>query len=101
MKKVGKRMIAWRDAKILLNPAFERAGIETCEIRYRGCTHWHQGYAHSLKRRNIPRGSALLFEVIKSCNFCHGIIEDLGEKRMSGIVRAIIANRVRPVEINL
>ncbi len=37
MKRVGKRMLAWAAVWRKLKPAFEKAGIKSCEIRYPGC----------------------------------------------------------------
>ena len=99
MKRLGPIGKAWEAAKRILKPAFERAGITTCE---------HCGndsflsWAHLKKRRDIPRGSPELFRVVLLCTMhrsgigegCHQRFEDQPE-----ILEAIIANRETQPEI--
>lgn len=94
LRKAGKRVNAWKAMVRKLKPAFFEALIVTCEIKLLGCWGAHGlGFAHSLKRRNIPPGSPLLAEVVLGCNHCHGIIELLPENEMATVVRGIIATR--------
>lgn len=90
----GKKTKAWDAARAKLKTAFKRAGITTCELAHPGC--WRDnalGFAHSRKRRNIPPGSPLLFEVALACNACHDRIEILPEEEMREVVRGVIKAR--------
>lgn len=98
LKARGKKTAAWDATRAALKVVFARAGIVTCELRYQGC--WRDNalsFAHSRKRRNIPRGSILLQEVALCCTACHDKIECLPEAEMAQIVRQTIA--ARPVTV--
>lgn len=94
----GKKMTEWDRIRIEeLKPAFEAAGITTCELCYPGCFRDnHLGFAHSLKRRNIQT-PAQMKEVILACNPCHDVIEGMGEEEMNKVVLKVISNRKTPV----
>jgi hypothetical protein len=98
IKRAGKKTNEWERVRGLMKAEFKRAGITVCEIAGRGC--WRDnglGFAHSLKRRNIPNGSPLLEEAVLACNVCHDVIEGFKEGAMATLVRALIAQR--PVEV--
>lgn len=101
LPKHGKRTDEWAAMRQKLKPAFERAGITSCEIRKIGC--WGSvtlGYAHTHKRRNIPTGSPLLIEVVLACTNCHRIVESMGEGMMGEYLLGIIRARPSAVLIN-
>jgi hypothetical protein len=92
--KPGKKTRAWDAVRAKLKVAFADAGITSCELGLAGC--WRDnalGFAHSLKRRNIPRNSPLLEECILACNTCHDKIELLQEVAMAEVVRGTIKAR--------
>lgn len=96
----GKKTKEWEDkVRPNLKVVFAAAGITTCELGIAGC--WRDnalGFAHSLKRRNIPRNNkALLTEVALLCSVCHDKIERLPEAEMAVVIRGIIADRPAPV----
>lgn len=93
LPKKGKKMKKWEKTRDSLKDAFKRAGITTCELRFRYC--WVDnalGFAHSKKRRNITTNEELQ-EVILACNTCHNRIERKPEAEMGAIVRGVINAR--------
>lgn len=93
MKKKGRRTLEWEAAKRELKPAFQRAGITTCEAQLDGC--WRDnglGFAHRLKRRNITTEEELR-RVALLCNACHDVLEARGESRNCEAIDALIAAR--------
>lgn len=94
----GKKTREWESVRAKLKVRFERAGITTCEVRAEGC--WRDdglGFMHTLKRRNIVTPQQLE-EVALGCNHCHDIFELMPEAIMGDRIRAIISNRLKPVE---
>jgi hypothetical protein len=91
----GKKTNRWnyvRAAK--LKPAFLRAGITFCELRFEGC--WLSnglGFAHLQKRRHQPD----LEIAVLACNHCHDIAELQGEAAMNRILQKVIDGREFPV----
>jgi hypothetical protein len=84
----------WQDAKRVLKPAFEKAGITFCELRLdKSC--WGSvglSWAHSKKRADIEDDE--LYEVVVACAYCHTIIEGMPKEKMTKLVRGIIAKRI-------
>lgn len=98
MKRAGKKTNEWERVRGLMKVEFQRAGITVCELQEPGC--WRDnglGFAHSRKRRNIPRGSRLLEECVLACNACHDILEGRSETMMEVWVLRVIQDRRTPV----
>jgi hypothetical protein len=101
LPKVGKVGKIWAQIRPELKRAFQKANITKCELKLDGC--WHTaalGFAHTLKRRNIPHGSPLLGEVVLACVVCHEIVEAMGEEKMCAKLREVIAARETPVVLD-
>jgi hypothetical protein len=94
INKKGKRVKEWDAVRAELKQECIILRITRCELRLSGCNgDWALGFAHSLKRRNIPPGSPLLREACLACNHCHDIIERLPERFMGVFVRTALEMR--------
>lgn len=84
----------WEAMKRKLKPAFERAGITSCEVKLPDfCAgSYFLTWAHAVKRRFITTPEQLA-EVCLSCAQCHIQIEAMSHAEMERIVREAIANR--------
>jgi hypothetical protein len=98
--RTGKKTREWNAALRKLKIAFERAGITKCE--HCGST-FALSFAHSHKRRDIPQGSPLLYEVALLCfltndyrEACHSEAESKG-RGMAAFIRGIIDKRENPI----
>ena len=93
LRRAGKKGKRWTKVRAELKREFLAMGVTACEGRWEGCM-GDDGltFAHSLKRRHITT-DAQMREVVCLCVICHDRIEVMGEERMSGIVRGIIAAR--------
>lgn len=90
---VGKKTIAWVNARARLKRKFLAAGITSCELQYPDCAGDNfLGFAHGRKRRHLQDGE-LESLVILACNNCHDRIERMSPEGMLAIVQSTIADR--------
>lgn len=98
IKRSGKRTNAWAACRRKLKPAFERAGVTSCELNYDKCwINYALGFAHSRKRRNLKPYELTI--CILTCNSCHDKLEIMSEPEMERIVLETIAKRENQVRI--
>jgi hypothetical protein len=95
LNTVGNKTREWQQAKRVLKPAFEDAGITECELRLDANCWRNNGlsWAHSKKRGDIRGGE--LYEVVVGCAYCHTMIEGMPKDKMTKLVREVIAKRTR------
>lgn len=90
---VGRKTIAWVNARARLKKKFLAIGITSCELGYEGCTPTDfLSWAHGKKRRHLV-GDELETLVCLSCLNCHTRIERMPEAAMEAIVRSVISER--------
>ncbi len=90
----------WQEIKPEVKNKFEEAGINSCEVRWEGCTGSYKLYrtfAHSLRRRRITTKEQME-EVLWACQHCHSILDARKEYETYAIVRKIISERITPVK---
>ena len=97
LKKRGKKVRQWEDARAKLKALFLEKGVTCCELTElvgRRAECWRNNslsFAHSKKRRNIIGDE--IYEVVLACNICHSTIESKPESEMTQIVRDVIQKR--------
>ena len=98
LPKAGKKVRAWDEIRTKeLKPAFKRAGVVECELRWHKCTKDNfLGFAHSRRRRNIETPEQMR-EVCLACVNCHTDLDTRPHAETEAIVRSIIAARRVPV----
>lgn len=85
----------WDAARKKLKPAFQKASITTCEKC--GIDNY-LSFAHSMKRRFIPKGSPMIYEVALLCTMgCHQLAEGLSHEDMKEYICGIIRDKKTPV----
>lgn len=94
----GKKTKAWDSQRAWLKNEFEKRGITSCELNYKGC--WKDdslSFAHSRKRSDPLYDP---YEVILACAAnCHAIIERKTHEAMHSTVMEVINARggvIRP-----
>jgi len=101
MIKPGKKTKEWNKAKRILKPAFEKAGITSCELLVSpNCTDFALSWAHGDKRANLTY-EELYKLVAVGCVACHGFIEKWPRLKMRAFIKRVIKNRPIQPEINL
>lgn len=95
MIKPGKKTQAWNRARAKLIKKFRKWGIESCELRFKGCTgKSFTGFAHKDKRRYLSEDE--LEDVVLACGNCHDYIEyQLPRAQMRETVERVIAIRTK------
>lgn len=90
---VGRKTIAWANARARLKRKFQAMGITRCELAYPGCKQDDfLSFAHGKKRRHL-QGDELETLVCLACQPCHQQIERLPEWAMLSIVQSVISER--------
>ncbi len=90
---IGRRTVAWINARARLKKKFTAMGIMSCELGFPGCQRDdYLGWAHGKKRRHLV-GAELEPLVCLRCQNCHQIIERMPEAAMEVIVRSVISGR--------
>jgi hypothetical protein len=89
MPRTGRAVNEWAAARKVLKAAFEKSEITHCE---RCGSRYALSFAHSLPRRDIPRGSPLLYECALLCTVtsdyrpgCHNDIDLLGHEGQASL----------------
>jgi len=98
LPKAGKKVRAWDEIRTKeLKPAFKRAGVVECELRWPGCMKDNYlGFAHSKRRRDITTPEQMR-EVLICCQNCHDALDLRPHAETEAIVQTIIAARRVPV----
>ena len=98
LPKAGKRTNEWNEIRTKeLKPAFKRAGVVECELRWPGCMKDNYlGFAHSKRRRDITTPEQMR-EVLICCQNCHDALDLRPHAETEAIVQTIIAARRVPV----
>jgi hypothetical protein len=92
-KRLRAQPTEWDEWRPYLREQFIQAGIDSCEIRLKGC--WGKRtpqFAHVDKRRWCTR-LELFVSVVWACGPCHNTVEAWGRQKMRPFIQAIIDRR--------
>jgi hypothetical protein len=93
MKLTGKRSKEWNKLKDKLKDYYGENPY--CRLKSYKCKTYAEGFAHSLKRRNMGKWGSKerennLLRAVPLCNTCHEILEFMGEEIMEQEIERLI-----------